>query len=45
MNLVGVDGLEPTMSETTDLQSAAIATMRHPHFFIEPKKGLEPPTY
>jgi hypothetical protein len=31
--------------EVTDLQSAAIATMRHPqHILFEPMEGLEPPT-
>ena len=28
----------------TDLQSAAIATMRHPRHIFEPMEGLEPPT-
>ena len=44
---VGVDGLEPPMSETADLQSAAIATMRYPHrcSIILVSYGIEYPVY
>ena len=44
---MGVDGLEPPMSETADLQSAAIATMRYPHrcSIILVSYGIEYPVY
>ena len=47
---MGVDGLEPPMSETADLQSAAIATMRYPLIrvggsIISVSYGIEYPVY
>lgn len=50
--MVGMVGLEPTKPKAADLQSAAIAAMRHPHIFnriefdavifLVPTAGLEP---